>query len=56
MALSAMRLVLARKASRFRLVVDLLERDLGSKTRRAEAGELEGIVAKGWGMVKHAKF
>lgn len=51
-----MRLVLARKASRFHLVVDLLQRELGSRNYCAEAEELEGIVAKGWAMVKHAKF
>lgn len=56
MALSAMRLVLARKVSRFHHVVDALRRELEGKSYRAEARELDAVVKKGWGMVKDAKF
>ncbi|CAK9784445.1 unnamed protein product [Cutaneotrichosporon oleaginosum] len=52
-ALSAYRLVLTRKASRFHRVVDLLVRELGKY--RGEAG-LEGVVRRGWAIVKDARY
>jgi hypothetical protein len=53
-ALSAYRLVLARKASRFQRVVDLLAYDLRGKYR-AQA-DLEREVQRGWAIVKDANF
>ncbi|BEJ01730.1 hypothetical protein CcaverHIS631_0604120 [Cutaneotrichosporon cavernicola] len=54
MALSAYRLVLVRKASRFHRVVDLLVRELEGKYR-AEA-DLDVAAVRGWAIVKNAKF
>nr|XP_031859765.1 uncharacterized protein CI109_004837 [Kwoniella shandongensis]KAA5526837.1 hypothetical protein CI109_004837 [Kwoniella shandongensis] len=56
LAKTAMSRILRKKASRFKGVIDLLERDLRGRVHSGTAGRLTQIVDKGWGAVKDAKY
>jgi hypothetical protein len=48
--------VLSKKASRMKGVVDLLKRDLTGGRNRTREGQFETIVAKGRAAVEGAKY
>jgi hypothetical protein len=56
LAKTAILVVLSKKASRMKGVVDLLKRDLTGGRNRTREGQFETIVAKGRAAVEGAKY
>jgi hypothetical protein len=56
LAKTAMLVVVSKKASRMKGVVDLLKRDLVGARNRAKEGQLDTIITRGRAAVEGAKY